>query len=299
MSGVSPPSPCALSPSRSARLNANARWVRPDARQGTDRRERRGSRAGPAATRRIGRRPATAATRPRAQRAIERLRGGGYPSHWTDVVARQPKAEAYRGDAVATGAAVGAVAGGILGGGAGLLVGAGALAIRGVGPAISSGALAAMGVSGGTAAVGAGLGAATGGLIGALVGIGFSYDETAYPGREVGAGRTVVMIRGDADRAQRIIQETGGVLYPGPRKGEDAPPFVWVRRVRKTRPAGGGGGHHPPPGAGCRAPPAAACQGSTPRRRPCPSGPATSRARRSWGRRRSPERSAARRCRRR
>jgi hypothetical protein len=97
-------------------------------------------------------------------------------------------------DAAGTGATVGTV----LGGSAGLLAGLGLLAIPGLGPVVAAGWLVA-------ALTGAGVGAAAGGLIGGLTGAGLSEGEAETYAEGVRRGGTLVTVRADETRADRIL----------------------------------------------------------------------------------------------
>lgn len=97
-------------------------------------------------------------------------------------------------DAAGTGATVGTV----LGGSAGLLAGLGLLAIPGLGPVVAAGWLVAV-------VTGAGVGAAAGGLIGGLTGAGLSEGEAETYAEGVRRGGTLVTVRADETRADRIL----------------------------------------------------------------------------------------------
>lgn len=95
------------------------------------------------------------------------------------------------------GAGTGATLGTVLGGGAGLLAGLGLMAIPGVGPVVAAGWLVAT-------LTGAGVGAATGGLLGALTGAGLSDSEAEHYAEGVRRGGTLVTVRTDESRAERV-----------------------------------------------------------------------------------------------
>ncbi|MBX9929949.1 MAG: hypothetical protein K2Y56_00145 [Methylobacterium sp.] len=97
----------------------------------------------------------------------------------------------------ADGAGTGATLGTVLGGGAGLLAGLGLMAIPGVGPVVAAGWLVAT-------LTGAGVGAATGGLLGALTGAGLSESEAEHYAEGVRRGGTLVTVRADESRAERV-----------------------------------------------------------------------------------------------
>ncbi|MBP8947500.1 MAG: hypothetical protein KBG73_01585, partial [Candidatus Promineofilum sp.] len=94
------------------------------------------------------------------------------------------------GEAMAEGAAGGALVGGALGGLGGLLLGLGALAIPGIGPVIAAGPIVA-------GLTGAGIGAAVGGLAGALINWGVPQEEAEFYTEGVRRGGTLVAVKSD------------------------------------------------------------------------------------------------------
>lgn len=105
------------------------------------------------------------------------------------------------------GAGTGATLGTVLGGGAGLLTGLGLMAIPGVGPVVAAGWLVAT-------LTGAGVGAAAGGLLGGLTGAGLSDDDAETYAEGVRRGGTLVTVRADearADRVTAILNEHGSI----------------------------------------------------------------------------------------
>lgn len=101
------------------------------------------------------------------------------------------------------GAGTGATLGTVLGGGVGLLAGLGLMAIPGVGPVVAAGWLVAT-------LTGAGVGAATGGLLGALTGAGLSDAEAEHYAEGVRRGGTLVTVRTDESRAERVTALLAG-----------------------------------------------------------------------------------------
>ncbi|MDP4022589.1 hypothetical protein Q8W71_08150 [Methylobacterium sp. NEAU 140] len=146
-----------------------------------------------------------------AAAAIERLEAAGIPHADISIVGNRsedapegsapgttaPAGQAEASAAGSTGA--GATVGTVLGGGAGLLAGLGLLAIPGLGPVVAAGWLV-------SAVTGAGVGAAAGGLIGGLTGTGLSEGEARTYAEGVRRGGTLVTVRVDADRADRVLE---------------------------------------------------------------------------------------------
>ncbi len=111
------------------------------------------------------------------------------------------------GEAMAEGAAGGALVGGALGGLGGLLLGLGALAIPGIGPVVAAGPIVA-------GLTGAGIGAAVGGLAGALINWGVPQEEAEFYAEGVRRGGTLVAVKSDEDHvneALRIMNQYGPV----------------------------------------------------------------------------------------
>jgi hypothetical protein len=106
----------------------------------------------------------------------------------------------------ADGAAAGAVTGGVAGALGGALV---AALVPGVGPILAGGFLA--GILAGTVG-GAAAGAALGGWIGPFVAMGVHEEDVHRYGRELQAGRTIVVVKAEDRReeAQQILHDHGG-----------------------------------------------------------------------------------------
>lgn len=166
-----------------------------------------------------------------AERAINALKGAGFPGDQIGVALRD---RTERGELVEEtgtraneGAVSGAIGGGLLGGFIGFLVGVGALAIPGVGPVVSAGVLTSVLGTGVVAAVaGASVGLAAGGIVGALVGMGIPEEEAHYLDVGFRRGRVLVVVNA-GDRiieAAEILQQYGGdlgvsrTLLPTPRE---------------------------------------------------------------------------------
>ena len=111
-----------------------------------------------------------------------------------------------REDDAAEGAAAGAVTGGVVGAACGALA---AALIPGVGPILAGGFLA--GILAGTVG-GAAAGAAVGSWIGPFVAMGISEHDVHRYGRELQAGRTIVIVKAEGRReeAERILRDHGG-----------------------------------------------------------------------------------------
>ena len=103
------------------------------------------------------------------------------------------------GEAMAEGAAGGALVGGALGGLGGLLLGLGALAIPGIGPVIAAGPIVA-------GLTGAGIGAAVGGLAGALINWGVPQEEAEFYTEGVRRGGTLVAVKSDEGMVNEALQ---------------------------------------------------------------------------------------------
>jgi hypothetical protein len=143
-----------------------------------------------------------------AARVVDELEAAGIPHTDISIITNRRKTGApdpqppgdttpvvvEAADAAGTGATVGTV----LGGGAGLLAGLGLLAIPGLGPVVAAGWLVAT-------LTGAGVGAAAGGLIGGLTGAGLSEGEAETYAEGVRRGGTLVTVRADETRADRVL----------------------------------------------------------------------------------------------
>ena len=154
-----------------------------------------------------------------AARAVDTIEAAGVPHADISIVANnegdrhaagatphETKHGHEEGDA-SDGAGTGATLGTVLGGGAGLLAGLGLMAIPGVGPVVAAGWLVAT-------LTGAGVGAATGGLLGALTGAGLSESEAEHYAEGVRRGGTLVTVRTDESRADRVtalLSEHGSI----------------------------------------------------------------------------------------
>jgi hypothetical protein len=143
-----------------------------------------------------------------AARAVDELEAAGIPHADISIIANRPGlgtaaepaggGSAHHPAEAVDGAGTGATVGTVLGGGAGLLAGLGLLAIPGLGPLVAAGWLVA-------AVTGAGVGAAAGGLIGALTGAGLSEGEAETYAEGVRRGGTLVTVRADESRADRVL----------------------------------------------------------------------------------------------
>jgi hypothetical protein len=143
-----------------------------------------------------------------AASAVDQLEAAGIPHADISIIAN--RVESVPAEAHAPGTAVhrptdstdsagtGATVGTVLGSGAGLLAGLGLLAIPGLGPVVAAGWLVAT-------VTGAGVGAAAGGLIGGLTGAGLSADEAETYAEGVRRGGTLVTVRADDARAERVL----------------------------------------------------------------------------------------------
>ena len=142
-----------------------------------------------------------------AARAVDQLEAAGIAhgdisiiSNRTDpeAAALPPIDKAHEPDGAVDSAGTGATVGTVLGGGAGLLAGLGLLAIPGLGPVVAAGWLVAT-------VTAAGVGAAAGGLIGGLTGAGLSEGEAETYAEGVRRGGTLVTVRADETRADRVL----------------------------------------------------------------------------------------------
>jgi hypothetical protein len=151
----------------------------------------------------------------KAAAAVDKLEAAGIPQGEISIVAQNDGrgAASRTGDSADTesdsadGAGAGATLGTVLGGGAGLLAGLGLMAIPGIGPVVAAGWLVAT-------LTGAGVGAATGGLLGALTGAGLSEADAETYAEGVRRGGTLVTVRADearADRITAILDENGAI----------------------------------------------------------------------------------------
>ena len=150
-----------------------------------------------------------------ARRVVEELANAGFERGNISLVANNSVTGATGttgatggdGEAMAEGAAGGALVGGALGGLGGLLLGLGALAIPGIGPVIAAGPIVA-------GLTGAGIGAAVGGLAGALVNWGVPEEEAEFYTEGVRRGGTLVAVKSDenmVNEALRIMNHYGPV----------------------------------------------------------------------------------------
>ncbi|MEE7450320.1 hypothetical protein MRF4_22355 [Methylobacterium radiotolerans] len=139
--------------------------------------------------------------------AVDRLEAAGIPHADISIIAnrnepaappRAPGTAVARPVDTADSAGTGATVGTVLGGGAGLLAGLGLLAIPGLGPVVAAGWLVAT-------VTGAGVGAAAGGLIGGLTAAGLSADEAETYAEGLRRGGTLVTVRADESRAERVL----------------------------------------------------------------------------------------------
>jgi hypothetical protein len=165
------------------------------------------------ATNQIGTVVALFKNQPDAERAIDRLKRGGFSESEIGVAMRDRSQQREliegTGTQAAEGAATatGAISGGVLGSVIGLLAGVGALAIPGVGPIVAGGALA-------STLAGAGIGAAAGGLLGALMGMGIPEEDAHYFDEGFRAGGILVTVnaQGRIEQARKCLNEAGGDL---------------------------------------------------------------------------------------
>ncbi len=149
-----------------------------------------------------------------ARQVVEELASAGFERGNISLVANNKVAGTTAtgttggdGEAIAEGAAGGALVGGALGGLGGLLLGLGALAIPGIGPVVAAGPIVA-------GLTGAGIGAAVGGLAGALVNWGVPQEEAEFYAEGVRRGGTLVAVKSDegmVNEALRIMNHYGPV----------------------------------------------------------------------------------------
>jgi hypothetical protein len=148
--------------------------------------------------------------------AVDKLEAAGIPHTEISIISNRtepgaaappPSDPAPALDEALDSAGTGATVGTVLGGGAGLLAGLGLLAIPGLGPVVAAGWLVAT-------VTGAGIGAAAGGLIGGLTGAGLSEGEAETYAEGVRRGGTLVTVRADearADRVMTILDQAGSI----------------------------------------------------------------------------------------
>ena len=139
-----------------------------------------------------------------ARRVVEDLAAAGFERGDISLVANNQMtgttpATGGNGEAVAEGAAGGALVGGALGGLGGLLLGLGALAIPGIGPVVAAGPIVA-------GLTGAGIGAAVGGLAGALVNWGVPEEEAEFYAEGVRRGGTLVAVKSEDSRVNEVLR---------------------------------------------------------------------------------------------
>jgi len=144
------------------------------------------------------------------EKAVERLRDGGFVS--SDISVVFPDRDLSKEFALEknTKAPEGALAGGgtglIVGGALGWLAGIGTLAIPGIGPLLAAGPIVA-------AIAGAGVGSAIGGIAGALIGLGVPEIEAKRYEEEIKRGRILMSVHCDsahmAQTARKVLDDTG------------------------------------------------------------------------------------------
>lgn len=141
-----------------------------------------------------------------ARRVVEELAAAGFQRGDISLVANNQTTGTTTtgmtggdGEAVAEGAAGGALVGGALGGLGGLLLGLGALAIPGIGPVVAAGPIVA-------GLTGAGIGAAVGGLTGALINWGVPEEEAEFYAEGVRRGSTLVAVKADDGRVNEALR---------------------------------------------------------------------------------------------
>lgn len=150
-----------------------------------------------------------------ARRVVEELATAGFERGDISLVANNQMtgttatagSTSTDGEAMAEGAAGGALVGGALGGLGGLLLGLGALAIPGIGPVVAAGPIVA-------GLTGAGIGAAVGGLAGALINWGVPEQEAEFYAEGVRRGGTLVAVKSDdsdVNEALAIMNRFGPV----------------------------------------------------------------------------------------
>ena len=142
-----------------------------------------------------------------AAQAVDQLEAAGIPHSEISIISNRtepaaatlpPIDKAQEPDEAIDSAGTGATVGTVLGGGAGLLAGLGLLAIPGLGPVVAAGWLVAT-------VTAAGVGAAAGWLIGGLTGAGLSEGEAETYAEGVRRGGTLVTVRADENRADRVL----------------------------------------------------------------------------------------------
>jgi len=159
-------------------------------------------------------------SRESANNAVEALREKGFQPKDFSIITREQDEVTEGGDSVgdamAEGAAGGAVTGGALGALAGLLVGVGALALPGIGALFIGGPLAAaLGLTGAaaTTASGALTGALAGGLVGGLVGLGVPEEEARHYEERIKEGAVLLavptVLDGNEVDVAQIMQSSG------------------------------------------------------------------------------------------
>ena len=141
-----------------------------------------------------------------ARMVVEELAAAGFERNDISLVANNSVtgltgtgATGGDGEAMAEGAAGGALVGGALGGLGGLLLGLGALAIPGIGPVVAAGPIVA-------GLTGAGIGAAVGGLAGALINWGVPEEEAQFYAEGVRRGGTLVAVKSDDGRVNEALR---------------------------------------------------------------------------------------------
>lgn len=141
-----------------------------------------------------------------AVKAIDALKGAGFRSERIGVASRQwsQRFENVSSDDQKT-ASDGAVWGSVAGGGVGAALGLiGSVLLPGAIPIIAGSMLV-------NTLIGAAAGAAGGALGGPFIAMGFSEAHAAQYGKEVEAGKTVVLVQapGDEDKAKKILVAQG------------------------------------------------------------------------------------------
>jgi uncharacterized protein (TIGR02271 family) len=174
------------------------------------------------------------AERSDAQRAVSALRQAGFGENEIGMVTQnRDGAVTTRADGDDNNAAEGAAIGAATGVGVGALwaLGIAAGMLPAIGPAIAGGLFASIL----TSAAGA---AAVGGLVGALVGLGIPEDEAEFYESEVKAGRTIVTVKTDRNRAAAIdILQQHGASLRGVGADSKGPHFAAQSRVASSESA--------------------------------------------------------------
>jgi len=132
-----------------------------------------------------------------AHRAVEAIVREGVDREHISVIRRDEAAGASREESGGSGTTAGIATGAGLGALGGLLIGLSGVVIPGLGAVIAAGPVATM-------LVGAGVGAAAGGLVGALADMGLPEEEAEYYAEGVERGGTLVAVRTDEERAERV-----------------------------------------------------------------------------------------------